>query len=435
MTTLFKTLSRVLSSALSDRGGAALIVVSLLLPVILGFMGLGVDVGIWYSEKQKLQSLADDAAKAAAFEVQNGTGNWQTAAQREVTRYNTEHARSVAVALTYPYQNSSSSIHVSVSQPITLLFSGVLQSFPTIFTGIESLANGTIAAQATGSSAKITSTGGSACILALHATDSGAIYANGTVTLNATNCVVVANSTSSAAIETKGGGTINALYAKTAGGISVGGQGGVNPTPPYINQTKTTPVTDPFGSRAMPTAAASCDASAASLTGTTTLSPGTYCGIKSQAKSTIHLTPGTYILNGGALDLGGQVTMNCPTCTGGAGVTFYLTGGASVSIAAGASVTLTAPSSGSYAGFLFMQDRATLSSIGSSLVGGSTMTLSGNLYFPNTTLTLTGNTALSDPCTQIVASKLVLKGTSGAGASCGSMGTGSIPVPNVGVIN
>jgi hypothetical protein len=64
----------------------------------------------------------------------------------------------------------------------------------------------------------------------------------------------------------------------------------------------------------------------------------------------------------------------------------YLTGGATVSIANGATVNMTAQSSGTYEGILFYQDRSSAES-SSDFAGGASMTFNGTLYMPKSDLT------------------------------------------------
>ena len=49
-----------------SQRGAVIVLFALLLPVLFGFMGLGIDVGLAYVEKGKVQDIADSAALAGA---------------------------------------------------------------------------------------------------------------------------------------------------------------------------------------------------------------------------------------------------------------------------------------------------------------------------------------------------------------------------------
>ena len=56
---------------LSDRKGATIIMFAVTLPILIGFVGLSVEVSYWYLEKRKLQEAADSAALAGAYERRN----------------------------------------------------------------------------------------------------------------------------------------------------------------------------------------------------------------------------------------------------------------------------------------------------------------------------------------------------------------------------
>jgi Flp pilus assembly protein TadG len=72
---------------LADRRGDIIIMFALLLPILVGVVGLGVEVGSWYFAKRNLQSAADAAAVAALFEVRSGSSDAliETKAKEEAT--------------------------------------------------------------------------------------------------------------------------------------------------------------------------------------------------------------------------------------------------------------------------------------------------------------------------------------------------------------
>jgi len=89
---------------------------------------------------------------------------------------------------------------------------------------------------------------------------------------------------------------------------------------------------------------------------TTSLGPGVYCGgISASSGANVTFTPGTYVLNGGGLNVSAGSTLN------GTSVTFYNTGDnktfGRISISGGTMGSLTAPRSGPMEGMLFFQDR------------------------------------------------------------------------------
>jgi hypothetical protein len=114
------------------------------------------------------------------------------------------------------------------------------------------------------------------------------------------------------------------------------------------------------------------------------------------------------VINGGTLNLigGSAVTGN--------GVTFYLTGTnvtyGSVNVSNGASVTLSAPTSGTYTGVLFYQDRTITSNVAATIAGGVVLHLTGTLYFPTTLVSLQNGSSSSGYSVAIVSKKVTFTG-------------------------
>src|SRR5512141_1831293 len=65
-------LSHVRETMRSRRGSVA-VMFALVLPVIIGFAGFGVETSYWYIKKLQLQSAADAAAYAGAMEKRSGS--------------------------------------------------------------------------------------------------------------------------------------------------------------------------------------------------------------------------------------------------------------------------------------------------------------------------------------------------------------------------
>jgi hypothetical protein len=75
-------------------------------------------------------------------------------------------------------------------------------------------------------------------------------------------------------------------------------------------------------------------------------------------------------------------------------------------------VNLSAPTSGSLNGILFFQDRTVNNPHTDSILGGSSTTLEGTLYFPNSTLKYAGNFAGADASTLLIANQVNFIGNS-----------------------
>jgi hypothetical protein len=132
-----------------------------------------------------------------------------------------------------------------------------------------------------------------------------------------------------------------------------------------------------------------------------TISPGTYCGVlRATSNSNVYFQAGTYYIANGDLIITSDNNVSCSDCAtsggGTTGTTFVLTqttgnnadiGG--VSITSQNNVTLNAPSTGTYQGVLFYQDRNTPNGTMSSsskiftVASLNNATLSGAIYFPN----------------------------------------------------
>lgn len=124
-----------------------------------------------------------------------------------------------------------------------------------------------------------------------------------------------------------------------------------------------------------------------------TLSPGIYYGgISITGNNATTFQPGTYVLAGGGLKYTGNSTLT------GTGVTFYDTSGLGgygpIDLTGNETANLSAPTSGSLKGILFSQDRGIASgSAASSIIGNSSSTFNGVVYFPTTVLNYFGNSS------------------------------------------
>ena len=100
----------------------------------------------------------------------------------------------------------------------------------------------------------------------------------------------------------------------------------------------------------------------------------------------ITMLPGIYYMKSGSFAVGGGVTLN------GTGVTIYMdNGGGQLSLQGGATVNLTPPTSGTYAGMTYFQDRSSSKEI--NIANGVTTNISGTLYAASANLTFAGGTS------------------------------------------
>jgi hypothetical protein len=397
---------------LDDRGGVAM-VTALVVPTLLGFVGLGTELGLWMYARQNMQGAADSAALASAAAVVMGDKARLTAEAKTVAgRYGLVDASGgVTVTVNNPpasgtYQANTSAVEVILSQPQMRLFSALFLSDDV-----------TIRARAV---AKIGNLG-NACVLALDGTASGALSAGGTPNVVLNGCSIAVNSDDTSAMTLSGSAKVKADAANVVGGIS----GAAKLTTVYGANTGTPATPDPYANLAMPPVG-SCDQTKFTAKTKVTLTPGVYCnGVKFNAGAEVTLSAGTYIVDGGSFDVAGGASIT------GTGVTLVLTGGADATVNGGATISLTAPTTGPLAGIAVFADRALPTSTLLKFNGGSSQNITGVLYAPTAKVTYTGGaTTGGSTCMQLVARLVDFGGNAAFNQDCTGVGTkniGSLP--------
>lgn len=390
--------------------GAISIIWGLVLPVVVGFLALGVEVSMWYTKKNDLQSATDAGVVATAYYVGAGYSLPQVAAS-EMARNNAGSAQNVSITVNNPpstgaYVGNNYAVELITTQPQSPLFSAIFLS-----------ASPTLRSRAVALATPITT--GQGCIMALSTVETDDLSINGNTTVNAPGCIMVNNSMSSLGTKISGSSVVSLRNIYTAGGISVGGSASYTHTNPDI--TNGTNVPDPFSSLSMPSSSG-CTYNNYSTNTTTTMNPGTYCGtVKVNANANVTMNSGTYIFDGGNFNVNGQAVMS------GSEILIVLKNNATVTINGGATLNLTAPTSGAYSGILFFGDRNSSNNT-NKFNGGATMNLTGILYFPTQTMQFNGGLNTTGSCTKIVAYNLVFNGNSKINTNCPA-GFQNIPVP------
>jgi putative Flp pilus-assembly TadE/G-like protein len=370
--------------------GQALVLTCVGLFVLLLMAGYGVDIGYLRYQKHQMQKAADAGALGAAQAKLDGS-DWRLAGQHDSKINGFEDGRDgTTVAVNNPPTRGPMAglddyVEVIVSQPRPNFFMKLLGSGTT---NVSSRAVATVNGSASG------------CIYALDPTSNQTLRLNGTPDVSA-SCGVYVNSNDRDALHIDGNAT---LSAGTAGaGIGVVGpdggggwnsrcdSGGCLPTPVNIPHFE-----DPLIHLAAPDVSG---LSCSTYTGGDPVPNIKYCGgMDIHGSGTVHFVPGQYYIYGGGLTISGSVTVT------GTGVTIYNTGTNSgpnaygpVRIASNLSISLSAPTSGTYAGILFFSqflDRShtsTSTSDESRFGGGNNETLTGALYFPGTNVRYAGN--------------------------------------------
>jgi len=387
-------MSRLSRRRQSERG-VIVPLLAVILPALIGALGLAVDTGAMYELDRRLQTAADAAAIAASQEVRLSNSDYaKTAALSDAALNGFDHTQDdidIDVnrpPVAGPRAGDHGYVEVLVSQPSPLFFMGM-------FVASEY----TVTARAVSGLEP-----GDACVMALNYSETRAVNAVGNIDVNLVGCAMYVNSDHSQAARTTGGASVNADSINIVGDYS---GGGFSPSP----STGAVSLDDPFVSKAMPDASASCDHTAKMVQGEETLDPGVYCdGLTFNANADATLNPGTYIIKGGGITVNGGAVIN------GSGITFYNTEGSgqpydAVTVNGGTTMVLAAPTSGTYKGMLFMQDRSVSSTKVNKFNGNANVQFSGVLYFPTTPVEFSGNFESDSNNLTVVADTIDFKGT------------------------
>ncbi|MGH6831164.1 MAG: pilus assembly protein TadG-related protein, partial [Methylocella sp.] len=291
-----------------DQSGAYLMIAGLMMPALVGFVGLGTDVTLWYNQHRKMQGAADSAAVSAATAFSNGVNDVTPQANAVASSYGfVNGTNNVTVTVNKPplsgtHIATAGAIEVIVAQPQRRLFSVVFGS------GQAAVSGRAVAA----------AKDGTGCVLALDKTKKGAATDIGTPQVVLTGCSLYDNSNNSAALVVGGAATLTALSVSVVGGIS--GAGGITTTPTAGKITTGDPPTvDPYANTSFPPPSGGCT-NPGNINTTVTLSPGVFCKLKLVAKADVTLNPGIYYLDGGDLTVNAQAKLT------GTGVTIVFTG-------------------------------------------------------------------------------------------------------------
>ena len=400
-----------------DQSGNYVIIIALIMPVLVGVVGLGTDYGIWSHTHQLMQSAADSGAvSAATAHAMGNTKGLDTQANAVASSYGFVNGKDgVSIAVNRPPQSGNNTtnpnaIEVIIKQPTKGNLSAVLQ--PQEFD---------IKARAVA----IGNGDEKGCVLALNGAASGASTTQGGAHVNLKNCSLYDNSSNSSALTVGGSATLNAHSVHVVGGIS--GQSAI--TTSKGTWSGVTPAADPYADVANPTPTGPIINNCCSKNDT--LSPGQYKnGMKLVAGAKITLSPGVYYIGGNGLDVAGGATLT------GTGVTLVFTsingsnyGGATIN--GGATIDLKAPTTGPYAGIVMFGDRNMPVGKDFTFSGGSSQSFTGALYLPKGNVKWAGGADSATGCTQLVADTITFAGDSNFAINCAGTGTKPIASANI----
>jgi len=398
-------MERVLNSLAGDQSGSYVIMCAVLMPVFIGMSALGTEVGMWLYTRQTVQSAADSAAISAAIAYYYGSDP-TTAADAVAASYgfgNSDGLERVTVSrppATGNYTTTAGAVEVDIQQPQSALFSALF---------------GIVPFKIKGRAVALANIGGTGCTLSLDPTASGATTVKGSAQVTLNGCDMYDDSNSATALTVNGSATVSAQAVDVVGGIS-GTSNITVPQPPDM-ATNQSYWPDPYANTQLPSFSG-CDAHNFSAKTTVTLSPGVYCGgMTLNAGAVVTLNPGIYYLDRGSLQVNGGASLT------GTGVTLVFTSSTgqnytTATINGGATVNLTAPTSGPTQGIVLYGDRNMPTGASFKFNGGASQYFGGAIYIPKGAIDFAGGANTSTGCTQLIGNTITFTGTSNLAINC-----------------
>ncbi len=376
-----------------DEAGSYAVIVAVALPAIVGAIGLATEMGIWAWQKQQMQQIADSAAYTAATASGAGETSDQAKADGLAVAFDLNNSANVTLM-----ENSTTGAWTATAMTVNT------RTFSSVF-GQPSV---TISATSKAASGHV----GDGCVLALDPSSSGAYTEQGNPAVTLNKCSLFVDSSSSSGLSMGGSSSLTAASVYAVGGISGASS---------INANKFTGaryLSDQLAGKQyydMSTATAQSQSKKSS-----TLDPGIYSSnITVKTNDNITMNPGVYYLVDGAqLIVQGQGTLT------GTGVTIVLTKQNTSTYGSfkitGGSIDLTAPTSGSTAGFVVLADPTMPNSNVIDMTGMNSSYWGGLIYAPSATVHLTGGASSGQAynCTKVIAYDISFYGNSSLSVTC-----------------
>ena len=369
---------------------------AIVLPVLLLFCGLAIDVAVLQNAQALNQSAADAAVTSAALEYQTGSGIWVAVAKQTAALYGpTDGSQGVTIKVIRKptagaFAGRDDALQLSLTRPAPTYFMRFVQSAQTGATATALLPPCILLRGAP-----------ALTMTASNLTTKCPVYANGAISLNG------ANNWSSAGLLLTSSASINANP-----GVSIA--------------SSTRDAGDPLASVAQPVPSACQTNAFVQSGGSANLQPGTYCNGMTLRNATINLSPGLYVITGGAHWTGVNLQ--------GQGVTLFFTGASSgygqFVIDGNSRVTLSAASDASASavpGVVVFGDRAWQAQSSADIqITDARVTAQGIWYTTGTGMALTNATLIGSQYLGLdVNSLTVTSSTLQGGADFSSIRTGN----------
>jgi hypothetical protein len=328
----------------ANESGVAAVCFALIAPILITFVALGGEAGVWLATDRKVEHIADVAAMSGAGR------SMATTSKSRITAAATASADGSGMG-------DTDTITVNVP-PISGAFSGeagyaqgtITRTLPRYFSAL--FATGPVVIAGTAVAGAIPNTGSPVSMLALSPTASPAFAVGGSALVDANGCALASNSAAETSLDMIGGRVaVSGACLDTVGGVSVSEN---------LVLTDTTFTPTEMHPSGIPSAR---------FTGGLTV------------RGTVTLAPGLYIVVGGSLKINANVRLT------GHDIAFFLTNGASLTVDGSAVLDLSARDDAPYEGLLFF------SAPGGPAVtyryrGNSESDIDGTIYLPTVPLTI-----------------------------------------------
>lgn len=343
------------------QSGNIAIVFALIAPVLLGFVGAGVDYARFAVAQEKLQSIADKAALAGARQFT------LTRADKSLPETLAKQVADNALSQTQ-YAAGAKSDAQSDEQEYAVTTTIDYQFKPTL---LVSMFKSPIAMSVTASAQALGSA--NICVITLSENKQRSLDLSGSSRITGNSCAIYANSTHNQALSV----TTNAKLTSSLN-CSSGGYDGAAMNFDPIPVTDCPKKDDPLASRAVPTPQPCTTQKETYHHENTTIMPGTFCnGLVISGTSDVTMAPGVYYFPDAEL-----VVRDTATLTGD-GVGFYFSGTKGrLVFNPDTSISLSAPTTGDMAGLLVAQDPAADPQQKYVISSNNAHTLIGTIYLP-----------------------------------------------------
>ncbi|WP_028055750.1 pilus assembly protein TadG-related protein [Sphingobium bisphenolivorans] len=387
---------------LRDKSGNMLMLAGASLPVLMGAAGLATDTVQWTLWKRQLQREADSAALAGAYAVaQNYSAS--DSATADIGRLSLITLSQTPVIENAPttgsYAGNNKAVRVVLQATQALPFSKLLGITAPVLT-----------AEATAAVVQ----GGTYCAWASESTTTAGIVMQGNATVDL-GCGMITNSRAANAVTAGGSSSILATPVAAVGGL----QTSSNYASGTTLQPYSLPQSDPYAALPTPSPTGCGGKFSVNSNNSATVSPGCYKGF--DIKGTLTMAPGIYYVDGSSFSVGAQAVLS------GTGVTIILTSSnaattpsqiATLDMNGGATVNLSATTSGTYAGILFYQDRRALDSGINKVNGNASSSFQGAFYTLSQELQFSGTSGMTTDCIQIASRRITFIGNSSITNNC-----------------